>query len=95
MFLVVYHAIPYHPYLRVAGGGGNSIGKALGVGGSSVKMAEDPQQSFDDVVGVDEAKADVQEIVSYLKDPTQFERLGGKFPKGVSPSLCLSVYRSV
>ncbi|XP_070547244.1 ATP-dependent zinc metalloprotease YME1L1-like isoform X2 [Ptychodera flava] len=39
--------------------------------------------SFDDVRGVDEAKAELQDIVSFLKDPEKYTALGGKLPKGV------------
>lgn len=38
---------------------------------------------FDDVLGMDEAKEDLQELVAFLKNPQNFSRLGGKMPKGV------------
>jgi len=48
-----------------------------------VTKAEKSTKKFSDVLGVDEAKGDLEEIVAYLRDPTKFTHLGGKLPKGV------------
>jgi hypothetical protein len=39
--------------------------------------------TFADVAGCDEAKEDVQELVDFLRDPTRFQRLGGRIPRGI------------
>jgi cell division protease FtsH len=48
-----------------------------------IKPASDQAVSFEDVAGVDEAKAELQEIVEFLRDPRPFHALGAKVPKGV------------
>jgi len=45
--------------------------------------AKDKQVTFADVAGLEQVKADLQEIVEFLKDPQKFQRLGGRVPKGV------------
>jgi cell division protease FtsH len=50
---------------------------------SMFRVAPKPQTRFRDVVGVDEAKEALQDIVAYLKNPDRFSRLGAKPPKGV------------
>ncbi len=60
-------------------------GRAMGFGKSRAKLLTEKQGrvTFDDVAGIDEAKAELQEIVDFLRDPQKFQRLGGRIPKGV------------
>ena len=46
-------------------------------------MPEKNQKTFQDVKGCPEAKAELEEVVEYLKHPEKFTKLGGKLPKGV------------
>ncbi|HEY7552985.1 MAG TPA: ATP-dependent zinc metalloprotease FtsH [Hyphomicrobiaceae bacterium] len=59
-------------------------GRAMGFGKSKAKLLTERQGrvTFEDVAGVEEAKADLQEIVEFLRDPQKFQRLGGRIPRG-------------
>ncbi len=67
---------------QMQGGGGKG---AMSFGKSKAKMMTEEQikTTFDDVAGCDEAKEDVKELVDYLREPSRFQKLGGKIPTGV------------
>ena len=72
-------------FMRQMQGGAGGKGGPMSFGKSKAKLLNSDQISttFADVAGVDEAKEDVSEMVDFLSDPTRFQRLGGRIPKGI------------
>ncbi len=70
-------------FMRQMQGGGR--GGAFSFGKSRARMLDENQNqvTFADVAGVDEAKEEVAELVEFLRDPSKFQKLGGRIPRGV------------
>jgi cell division protease FtsH len=64
---------------------GNSSSSPMNLGKSPARFDQRPDTgiSFDDIAGIDEAKAEFEEIVSFLKEPERYTLVGAKIPKGV------------
>jgi cell division protease FtsH len=60
-------------------------GKAMSFGKARARLLTENQQriTFEDVAGVEESKAELEEIIAFLREPKRFTRLGGRIPKGV------------
>ena len=71
-------------FMRQFQGGGSGRG-AMSFGRSRARLLGEDQVkvTFADVAGVEEAKEEVKELVDFLRDPTKFQKLGGKIPRGV------------
>jgi len=72
-------------FMRQMQGGSGGRGGPLTFGKSKAKLLGEDQikTTFADVAGVDEAKEDVQELVDFLQDPSKFQKLGGRIPRGI------------
>jgi len=72
-------------FMRQMQGGAGGRGGPMAFGKSKAKLLSEDQikTTFADVAGCDEAKEDVRELVEFLRDPSKYQRLGGKIPRGV------------
>ncbi len=82
---LVFFGLWFFLIRRVLDKQGGGMGSFMSIGKSHVKVyvERDTGVTFADVAGVDEAKAELQEIVAFLKDPQERGRLGGRLPRGV------------
>ncbi len=78
LFLVLWILIAR----RFMSGGGPGF-MAIGKSKAKIYVESDTKTNFQDVAGVDEAVAELKEVVEFLKNPASFGRLGGRMPKGI------------
>ncbi|PID42992.1 MAG: ATP-dependent metalloprotease [Proteobacteria bacterium] len=68
---------------QMQGGAGGKGPMSFGKSKARLMSEDQIKTTFADVAGVDEAKEDVKELVEFLRDPSKFQRLGGRIPRGV------------
>ncbi|XBC43158.1 MAG: ATP-dependent zinc metalloprotease FtsH [Buchnera aphidicola (Meitanaphis flavogallis)] len=80
MLLLIGVWVFFMRQMQIGGGKG-----AMSFGKSKARMLSEDQIkiTFSDVAGCDEAKSEVKELVDYLREPSRFQKLGGKIPKGI------------
>lgn len=82
IFIVLMFVVFWFVFMQQSQGGGN---KVMSFGKSKAKMLKENESkvTFADVAGLDEEKAELHEIVDFLKDPRKYNELGARIPKGV------------
>ena len=72
-------------FMRQMQGGGGGKGGPMSFGKSKARLLPEDQikTTFADVAGCDEAKEDTEELVDFLREPSKYQRLGGKIPRGI------------
>jgi cell division protease FtsH len=84
MPVLLFFGLWWYIARRAAEGGGLGGGlMAIGKSKAKIYVEADTGVNFSDVAGVDEAKDELREVVDFLKNPTDYGRLGGRMPKGV------------
>ena len=81
LFVGIYMFFVRRMASRMGAGGGGLL--AIGKSKAKVFVETDVKTRFSDVAGVDEARAELEEVVEFLKNPEEYSRLGGRMPKGV------------
>ena len=80
---VIFFAIWMYFVRKISGQQGGAGFMSVGKSKAKIYLEKDIKVTFDEVAGVDEAKDELKEIVAFLKNPTEYGRIGARVPKGV------------
>jgi cell division protease FtsH len=85
LFILLPFALIFYVFRRMARSTGSSLQGVMGIGRSRAKVfdAERPQTRFTDVAGYDGVKAEISEVVDFLRSPGRYQRAGAMAPRGV------------
>lgn len=80
---LIFFLVWYYGFRKAIEKGGAGGFLTVGCNKAKIYVNQNTGVTFDDVAGVDEAKAELQEIIEFLKNPKEYERLGAHIPKGI------------
>ena len=83
MLLVLVIGVFFFVMMNSQNAGGGSSGKMMNFGKSRAKLSLDNKMTLNDVAGLQEEKEELDEIISFLKSPGKFTKVGARIPKGV------------